>query len=314
MRTFPLLLVQFQAAHFINGNIVNVRAAQADAMATAALLAQNPGCQLVEEALAICCSLTPDFTDMSATAQAPCLCYSSSSWEPNLFDNAVISCANYAFTAIPSAYAPIANLEGFCSSVGNVNYPASIPATTTTAATVTSSATLSNSACVVVNSAIAACNQLTPGFSSINGPDHALCLCYISMSTWAPTQFDNAVSSCAQFAQSSAPSLYLQYSTLEGFCTGVGDILNLSSFVVSTTAASIVSPQTSKTSGCATTGGGYGTSGMATNTGADFTITIPQATNTGVPSGKSEGGTVKASEREVIFLSFVCAALLLFLY
>jgi hypothetical protein len=315
MRTSYLLLMHVQTIRLINGNIVNIRAPQAQAVTTAAILARNLGCQLVGKALGICCSLTPDFTDLSATLQAPCLCYSSSSWDPTLFDNAVESCASYASTAIPSAYAPIASLQGFCSSVGNINYPASISATTTTTGTITSSATLSNSACELVNSAIDACTQLTPGFSTMNATDQALCLCYVSTSTWTPNLFDSAVSSCAQFAQTAASSIYLQYSTLEGFCSAVGNILSPSSVVASTTAAPLTTyqaPRPSKTSGYATTGAGYGSSGTATNIGGDFTITIP-STNTGVSAGKSEGGIVKASETEVMFVSFACAALLLFL-
>ncbi len=43
------------------------------------------------------------------------------------------SCANFASTAVPSAYAPLSNLEGFCTLVGDVEGPASnTPGTLTT--------------------------------------------------------------------------------------------------------------------------------------------------------------------------------------
>ena len=312
MWAISLLLVHLQTIRLVNGSILNLRAAQTYAGTTAAGLAQNSGCQLVGEALAICCSLTPDFPDLSASEQAPCLCYSRSIWNPSLFDNAVESCASYASTSIPSAYAPMAKLEGFCSRVGNSNYLATLPrvsATTTSAAITSTSATFSDPACGLVSSAIDACTQLTPGFSRMNATDQALCLCYVSTSYWEPSRFDNAASTCAQVAQTAASYLYLQYSKLEGFCSGVGNILSRPSVVASTTTNPHNTPQDSKTNGYTTT---TEASRVATNTGGDFTSII-SPTDTGGAPGKSEGEITRASKQEVILLSFVCAAVLLFL-
>lgn len=95
-------------------------------------------CVIVGAALGICSSLTPGFFTLNPTAQAKCLCYSSTSWNPGLFDNAVDSCANFASTAVPTAYSPLANLEGFCTAVGDVGVPASsIPETVTTILSIT---------------------------------------------------------------------------------------------------------------------------------------------------------------------------------
>ncbi|TVY54608.1 hypothetical protein LCER1_G004332 [Lachnellula cervina] len=80
----------------------------------------NPGCSTLSFALSYCSSASPGFLSMSSSAQAPCLCYSTSSFNPGFFDNAVHTCADYAQTADPADYTDIAALEGFCSSVGDV--------------------------------------------------------------------------------------------------------------------------------------------------------------------------------------------------
>jgi hypothetical protein len=92
----------------------------------AQILQQCAACQLVGQALNVCASLTPSFTALDTTAQAQCLCYSSTIWAPNIFDNAVESCANYASTAAPPAYGVLSNLENFCENVGNVNKPVTV--------------------------------------------------------------------------------------------------------------------------------------------------------------------------------------------
>ncbi|TVY45192.1 hypothetical protein LOCC1_G004587 [Lachnellula occidentalis] len=81
---------------------------------------RNPGCSTVSFALSFCSSVSPGFLSMSSTDQAPCLCYSTSSFNPGFFDNAVQTCADYAQTADPADYSDIAALDGFCSSVGDV--------------------------------------------------------------------------------------------------------------------------------------------------------------------------------------------------
>ena len=83
-------------------------------------LKNNPSCQLVGEALAICNSLTPSFQILPATSQASCLCYSSKIWAPDVFDSAVKYCADFASTAAAPAYPALHNLQGFCTDIGNV--------------------------------------------------------------------------------------------------------------------------------------------------------------------------------------------------
>jgi hypothetical protein len=64
------------------------------------ILEQNPGCCLLSSALSVCTSLTPGFTTLAPSQQAPCLCYSSTVWQPAVFDNAVKTCADFASTAV----------------------------------------------------------------------------------------------------------------------------------------------------------------------------------------------------------------------
>jgi hypothetical protein len=80
----------------------------------------NPGCSFVSFALSFCNSATPGFSTLDVTSQAPCLCYSSTSWSPDGFDGPVQTCANFVSTAVPSAYSDIAAIEGYCNSIGDI--------------------------------------------------------------------------------------------------------------------------------------------------------------------------------------------------
>lgn len=84
----------------------------------------NDACSTVANVLTFCNSISPGFSTLAATDQAPCLCYNSTSWVPNWFDGAVETCAQYIQTADPSdtsLYSSLVTLEGFCSSVGTIS-------------------------------------------------------------------------------------------------------------------------------------------------------------------------------------------------
>jgi hypothetical protein len=171
---------------------------------------------------------------MQPTAQAQCLCYSSTSWAPGYFDSAVQSCADYAATVVSEAYTPLANLEGFCSSIGDVNSGLAVnrmtmmpsSAASTYAPLGSNSGNMGGStACNAVSSAINLCTSLTPGFMELQSTDQAKCLCY-SLSSWAPTVFDDAVSTCCPYANTADTSLYSTISTLSGFCGSVGNVMS----------------------------------------------------------------------------------------
>jgi hypothetical protein len=94
----------------------------------------NPGCATVSQLLNSCASATRGFTDSAIESQAACLCYSSSAWLPDNFDDGVATCADYVSTAVPDDYSVISALGGFCTVVGDVlaETTGNIPTTRTT--------------------------------------------------------------------------------------------------------------------------------------------------------------------------------------
>jgi hypothetical protein len=198
-------------------------------------------CEYVLDAISFCESVSPGFTTLPPSSQAPCLCYSSTVWDPNFFDNYVFSCAEYASTAAPADYSDIVALDGFCSSVGNVlTQPASVPAQTTplpTQSTAAGGNLDSNTACSFVLAALSFCISASPGFTTLAPSLQAPCLCYSSTS-WDPNPFDNAMATCAEYASTAVPSDYSVISALEGFCTKVGNVAG--NVLPTTTTASLI--------------------------------------------------------------------------
>ncbi|KAM3088689.1 hypothetical protein ACMFMG_000321 [Clarireedia jacksonii] len=184
-------------------------------------LQSNPGCVSLSSALNICESATPSFTNLSPTQQASCLCYSRTSWCPTNFDHAVANCAQFAFTALPGAYSVLANLEGFCSSAGNVKTPPSATASLTAFISPVSV----DKSCYTAFSLLQVCNNLIPGFLALDPTQQASCLCYASATSWAPKTFDDAVSTCSNYAHTAASDLVVSISSFDGLCTSVGDVL-----------------------------------------------------------------------------------------
>ena len=87
-------------------------------------------CSSAAEYISICESLTSNFDNLPASEQATCLCYSSAAWQPQVFDGYIASCASYVPATDTSDLGAIVSLEGFCSSVGNVEGGGSIATTT----------------------------------------------------------------------------------------------------------------------------------------------------------------------------------------
>lgn len=91
-------------------------------------------CAQFETIVDECNSQTPGFTDLSKfSSQASCLCYTSSTFAPSIFDGYVESCIAYFSSASPRAYSSLTSgTQGSCSAVGDVvNSPASVRATRT---------------------------------------------------------------------------------------------------------------------------------------------------------------------------------------
>ncbi|KAH8680020.1 hypothetical protein BGZ60DRAFT_369047, partial [Tricladium varicosporioides] len=180
----------------------------------AAQLKDNPSCLLLGEALAICGSLTPGFKNLSPPNQAQCLCYSSTVWAPTLFDSAVKSCADFASASATSAYSALANIEGFCTSIGDV---AKVPASNTATPTTTAPTPFPVAACDSMVSFLSSCAKSTPGFNTMLAVDQSKCLCHSGARKWNPDAFDKAVDTCFEVAKNaSIPAMIASASMLEG--------------------------------------------------------------------------------------------------
>lgn len=232
------------------------------------------------------------------------MCYSSTSWVPNAFDGAVETCAEYAATALPASdYSDIADLEGFCSSIGDVinsDSPATVTATTTPAAKVTAAPSsgsvdiFTNTACSFVGSALSYCSSVSPGFVSMDVTSQAPCLCYSSVNptstAWVPDIFDGFVLTCAEFVSSAAPESLSIVTDLENFCTDIGNVLGDASAGATTTGGNGL-PVATKTVGGGTTTRQTTTSkpGVAATINTPAATTIEQVPTTSTKSSAASG-------------------------
>lgn len=90
----------------------------------------SPGqkaCNLYGDYLSICNSLSPGFnTFTNFSSQAPCLCYSSTSWVPSVYDGYLGTCVSYLSASKPAEYSSVTAAAGGapvttpCEKVGNV--------------------------------------------------------------------------------------------------------------------------------------------------------------------------------------------------
>jgi len=103
--------------------------------------------------------------------------------------------------------------------------PTQPPASITPSPSSSDEGILVNSGCAFVGSALSFCDSVTPGFTSLLPEQMATCLCY-SSTAWSPNGFDSPLSTCVEFVKTASPSDYPVLSSLEGFCTAVGDVIN----------------------------------------------------------------------------------------
>src|SRR4051812_25090770 len=70
-----------------------------------------------------CSAATSNFFNLPFSVGASCLCYSSSIWQPTIYDNALSTCLGYLSTADPAYYSSLAS-NGVqsvpCEAVGDV--------------------------------------------------------------------------------------------------------------------------------------------------------------------------------------------------
>jgi hypothetical protein len=77
-----------------------------------------PPCMTAENIIESCMEATPILTYGNNAPLASCACYSSEIWQPSIFDNLMLSCANYLKTAGPSVYPYASGFVGFCANYG----------------------------------------------------------------------------------------------------------------------------------------------------------------------------------------------------
>lgn len=195
-----------------------------------------------------CNSATPGFSSLiDFTAEAPCLCYESATWRPQIYDGVVSSCYDYYSTADPSYLSSLsssrssAGLGPFqtapCSDAGDVlagvtqTGSASTPLITTGPSAGLSRYNVNRVACNLLSSVITFCESKTPGFSRLSFSQQATCACYPETS-WDPAPYDSLVSSCFKFYSTRNASVYSSLvadGLQDSPCEDVGDILSLSS-------------------------------------------------------------------------------------
>jgi hypothetical protein len=83
-------------------------------------------------------------------------------------------------------------------------------------------------ACSIIPSIFNFCESVSPGFSNFSPASKAPCLCYSFSGTttvWVPQYFDGVVSTCAEYVNTTDPTDYTIYQSMENFCTVIGDVL-----------------------------------------------------------------------------------------
>ncbi|PQE31501.1 hypothetical protein CJF32_00008104 [Rutstroemia sp. NJR-2017a WRK4] len=211
------------------------------------ILQSNPFCISLSSVLQTCESSTPNFTSLPPTQQAPCLCYTQTTWLPTNFDKAVASCAEFAATALPGAYSALKDLEGFCASVGDVLIASSSTMSSSISITA-SSIMMVDGSCSVAMELLKSCGEATKGFMTLGRKKQAECLCYGSGMEWTPRTFDEAVEGCEGYARTAAGSGVMgEVEGFEGLCAGVGDVRSVSGMGLGSSVLSLTSSSGSVT-------------------------------------------------------------------
>lgn len=202
-------------------------------------------CRYVDAVWSYCQSATPGFSTYSSfSSQAPCLCYESATWKPQIYDGLVSSCFDYFRTEDPSYISSISAARSRaglveslpttpCSSAGN-SFPGATKSANTPLITTGPSAALSrydvnHVACNLYTTFSSLCAADTTGFSSLSFSKQASCFCYSGIS-WDPGYYDGLVGSCWRYISTKSTSLYSSLNVggsgiISAPCETVGDIL-----------------------------------------------------------------------------------------
>ncbi len=143
----------------------------------------SASCKALTSFEAACASATPGFLTLDPAKQYSCLCFTSSTFAPSVYQNYHDGCLSYLSTASPALYSSIGGHDlppDYCVSASQ--------ALATTAAYV--------AACSSWDSLVSSCAALTPSFTHLSFSRQARCLCHVSSSTYA---YDGYFASCLQY-------------------------------------------------------------------------------------------------------------------
>lgn len=209
---------------------------------------------------------TSNFLNLPFSSQASCVCYSSSVWQPSVFDNALDTCLVHLSTASPAQFSSIGgNIipTNPCALEGDIVAGSTTPAITSGSGTATFDANYA--ACSSWEVIEASCS-MDISSSALPFTTEASCLCYTGISTYAPNIFDGYWASCLDYYQTANPAFYsssLQGDTLTRTpCAAAGNVLGtavatggVSSIVATSTAVTATATATTT----ASVAGGSGT-------------------------------------------------------
>jgi hypothetical protein len=191
----------------------------------------NEAC-LSQASMVLSCEFaTPGIATQDVSHQGECLCYSASTWIPDLYDSNVAACYEYLSTAnqLPASSSNGPIITTFCRHLGNI-----LSATATDSASSTSLAAISMTndpnfqACQFIANDYDNCAPYTSDFSNLPWSVQASCMCYSGLA-FQPSMFDVHWQSCLKFQSTAQPEFYSSTIAASNFpgttpCAKVGDV------------------------------------------------------------------------------------------
>lgn len=197
-------------------------------------------CKSVEALVSYCNSATPGWSSFTAfSLQAPCLCYESGEWKPQIYDRIASSCLDYYSTEDPAYLSRASASRGRglptspCSVAGDllagttISSSASTPLITKGPSEALSRYDINLVACNSIDTLASLCENYSPGFVSFSSSQQANCLCY-SGRAWDPDFYDSLYGSCIDYISTANTSIYSSLDALGIIstpCKSIGDAL-----------------------------------------------------------------------------------------
>ncbi|KAK6189344.1 hypothetical protein LQW54_013354 [Pestalotiopsis sp. IQ-011] len=228
-----------------------------------------------------------------------CLCCDGSDYDPSYLDDSAKSCASYIESAYPKSTSEASlysALGDYCQTVDS-----GVCYSSATIATVPTTTMDIPDACYSVMDIAEGCAYTDDGVYEGYDEDSASCFCYTTRGTatsWAPDNWDDEASSCADWIATAEPEYYSSWEELATFCHSVGDIM--------TTTATGTKTHTASTSAQT---GHSGSTSSATATGATaVTVTVAPSS-----TGTSAANTMNGGASAAFGLASIVAALFAYL-